>query len=314
MRCRSIFSFLCIVILFPYVVTVFINGTEMKQWQAPYVNFEKNGEQKQVLWEEYVIGVLAKEISPDCEQEFLKAQTVILRTALYQEMEMLGENRVSQEYFTKKQLKERWGNHFEEYYEKLGKVIHETRWEVLRYQGEYAMLPFHQSSTGMTRSFLESWGRDDYPYLVSKECENDKNAEGAIHRYQFSYQEIQKKLQSELKAVDEERANEPLSYADFSIIKKDSAGYVTEISVRGTIFSGEHFRQILKLASSSFSFQEKEDGNLVITTSGTGHGLGLSQWTANEMAKNGKSYIEVLQFFYEGTNLERMEEIFHDFE
>lgn len=314
MRYRSFFSFVCIVILLPYVVTVFINGTNMKQISAVYVNYENSESRQQVLWEEYFIGVLAKEIPVESEMDFLKAQAVILRTGLYQEMELNGDNQVSQDYFTKNQLKEKWGSNFAEYYQKYGKAIRETRHEVLRFQGKYALLPFHQSNTGMTRNFSEGWNMDEYPYLISKNCESDKMSEGSLHRYEMSYQEIQKLLQAEMVAQAEELVNLPLSYADFSVMKKDSAGYVTEICVRGTTFSGERFRTLLGLASSAFSFQDGGDKGLVITTAGNGHGLGLSQWTANEMAKNGSTYEEILQYFYEGTDLENVEEIFRDFE
>ena len=59
-------------------------------------------------------------------------------------------------------------------------------------------------------------------------------------------------------------------------------------------------RQALSLPSSCFSFSDGGEG-LVITVTGNGHGLGMSQWTANEMAKAGNTYDQILQFFFEGT-------------
>ena len=67
-----------------------------------------------------------------------------------------------------------------------------------------------------------------------------------------------------------------------------------------TICTGDQFRDALKLPSSSFSFYESPHG-LKIATVGKGHGFGMSQWTAQEMAKDGKNYEEILQYFYEGT-------------
>ena len=135
-----------------------------------------------------------------------------------------------------------------------------------------------------------------------------------IQLFEFTYQEVQKKCQSYLVAVAEENAKKTYTFEDFEIVKVDSAGYVTEICVRGTTFSGEAFRQILGLASSAFSLQNDSEEKLAITTAGNGHGVGLSQWSAGEMAKSGKSYIEILQFFYEGTSLEDGGEIFSNFE
>lgn len=82
----------------------------------------------------------------------------------------------------------------------------------------------------------------------------------------------------------------------------DAAGYVKELRIGKTICTGDQFRDALGLASSDFSLQEQE-GKLRITTTGNGHGMGMSQWTANEMAKEGRSYEEILQFFFAGTEL-----------
>jgi stage II sporulation protein D len=92
------------------------------------------------------------------------------------------------------------------------------------------------------------------------------------------------------------------------IQEKDSAGYVSKFRIGNTVCSGDEFRDALSLASSAFSIQE-ESGGLKITTMGKGHGLGMSQWTANELAKNGQNYKEILEFFFEGTTITNSEEI-----
>lgn len=313
-KVKSLLSFLCILILLPYIITVFVNGSKIADQngqQATYVYYVNGEQSHQVLWEEYFIGVLAKEIAADAELEAVKAQAVILRTTIYKEMEG---NQVDISYFSLEELKNKWGIHFAEYYEKYQKAVTETENEVLRFNGDYALLPFHQSSCGMTRNASEVWESQEYPYLAAKECPLDKEADLEMHSYRISYQEIQEKLQADFVAVDEEMAAQPLTFEDFEIVKVDSAGYVTEICVRGTTFSGEAFRQILGLASSAFSLQNDSEEKLAITTAGNGHGVGLSQWSAGEMAKSGKSYIEILQFFYEGTSLEDGGEIFSNFE
>ena len=80
------------------------------------------------------------------------------------------------------------------------------------------------------------------------------------------------------------------------------------LRIGNTVCSGDEFRDALSLASSAFSIQE-ESGGLKITTMGKGHGLGMSQWTANELAKNGQNYKEILEFFFEGTTITNSEEI-----
>ena len=198
-------------------------------------------------------------------------------------------------------------------YKKLKKAMDETGNQVLYYNDTYAMVPFHQASNGKTRSGQEVLGNEDCPYLAVKECPKDKEAEDEMHVYNMEYKEIQAKCQPFLVAVDKENAEKTYSFSDFEIQAYDSAGYVSQMRIGDTVCSGEQFREALSLASSAFSLQEA-DGGLRITTMGKGHGLGMSQWTANEMAKEGKSCEEILQNFFEGTNLTDGGEIFSKIE
>ena len=144
---------------------------------------------------------------------------------------------------------------------------------------------------------------------ILTECLEDVKAEDEMHVYQFSYDEIKKKCRSFLEAAEgEAEAKKALKFEDFEIQEKDSAGYVSKFRIGNTVCSGDEFRDALSLASSAFSIQE-ESGGLKITTMGKGHGLGMSQWTANELAKNGQNYKEILEFFFEGTTITNSEEI-----
>ena len=104
-----------------------------------------------------------------------------------------------------------------------------------------------------------------------------------------------------------------LSVAGVQILSHDSAGYVTEVQIGEEKCSGDEFRDTYELASGCFELQEF-DGKTRAVTKGVGHGLGMSQYTANEMAKEGKSYKEILQFFYEGTEMKEVAEILWDTE
>ena len=114
---------------------------------------------------------------------------------------------------------------------------------------------------------------------------------------------------TEILEVPKEEAERKLQYEDFIIEEKEESGYVRRVKICGTSMSGEQFRNFLGLASSAFEFQKGEEDRLKIVTMGNGHGLGLSQWTAQEMAKEGKSCEEILNYFFEGTKIEEKEEI-----
>ena len=102
-----------------------------------------------------------------------------------------------------------------------------------------------------------------------------------------------------------------LEISNAEVTKRDGAGYVVELKVGELVQSGEKFREEHGLASSSFELQSFSEVTRVICK-GVGHGLGLSQYTANEMAKEGKNYQEILQYFYEGTSLQEVAEILWD--
>ncbi len=376
-KLKNFGSFCLIMLLLPYVVTVFVHGKDFESAgnkEKVFVNVKKTKETAsfarlesvpdsietsaaenvagtwnettvhdgrkeemeiiQVPWEEYFVGILGKEVTADSEMEFLKAQAVLLRTKLYQELDaqtdtgaenpdVQGSNPenpenndqtetekkipekkiLDEQYLTRQELEEKAGSSEKEsYYNRLVQAMQETENQVLFYQDTYALVPFHQSSNGMTRSSQEVLGVDTAPYLAVRECPLDKDADDEMQIATFEYKDVQSKCQSFLVAVAEEDANKIYGISDFEIISYDSAGYVQQMRIGDTICTGDQFRDALSLPSSAFSIKDAE-GKLKITTMGKGHGLGLSQWTAQQMAKSGNNYEEILQFFFEGTTL-----------
>lgn len=321
-KVKTICSFLIILILLPYIVAVFVNGGDMEvigKSNGAYVQVKKtvkDGEEQviQVPWEEYFIGVLAKEMPETYEEEALKAQAIVIRTNLYKTLDENGDNLLKESYLCGKDLEKRWGaDQYDSHYKKLKKAMDDTKGQVLYYNDTYALVPFHQSSNGKTRSGQEVLGTEEYPYLTVRECPDDKAADEEMHVYTFDYKEIQAACQAFLVAVDKENAEKTYNFSDFEIQEYDSAGYVSKMRIGETICTGDQFRDALSLASSAFSLQDK-DGAMRITTTGRGHGLGMSQWTANEMAKEGKSCEEILQNFFEGTKITDGGEIFSKIE
>ena len=225
--------------------------------------------------DDYCIGALAKEVSSAYEDEMLRVQAVIVRTTIYQNAEeILSQENVEEEYHLDKNTS---------WYQRLRRAWNSTEGQVLMYGEELALLPFHYLSNGKTRNGAEALQSEAYPYLKVRECLVDIEAE----------EQLQTKM---------------ISITDAEIVKTDSAGYVLQVKVGEEIQSGEQFRAAHGLASSCFEFQIFETATRV-TTKGVGHGLGLSQYSANEMAKEGKTYQEILQHFYEGTTLQEVAEV-----
>ena len=239
---KRILAVMTILVLLPYIVTVFING---KAVNADAVS----------LLDTYCLGMLAKEVSSDYEDEMLKVQAVIVRTTVYQNIdEIVAEEIESLD------VDPAWRR-------RLEKAWKETEGQVLMYENELALLPYHYLSNGKTRSGEEVLQSSSYPYLKVRECLAD--------------------LESE-----EQLAIKMLDITGAEVVKKDSAGYVVEVKVGEMVQSGEKFREEHGLASSSFELQSFSEVTRVISQ-GIGHGLGLSQYSANEMAKEGKTYQEI---------------------
>lgn len=292
-KIKLFFAFLIILFLLPYIISVFINGKNAVQGA--------DSDNASV----YLAEMLAGETDGGCEIEALKAQAVVLRTELYRTEK--EKQTLLDKCLTQTQMKKKWGTKYEENLKKCQQAVQETKGIVLWYHETFAWAPFHQSSNGKTRDVQEVLGNADYPYITAKECPLDKAAEDEIQVHLIEYKEIQKRCREFLVAEEQKKAENGYGYEDFEIQEWDSSGYVRKMRIGETICTGDQFRDALKLPSSSFSFYEGPHG-LKIATVGKGHGFGMSQWTAQEMAKDGKNYEEILQYFYEGTELHHIDE------
>lgn len=292
-KIKSFFAFLIILFLLPYIISVFINGKNAVQGA--------DSDNASV----YLAEMLAGETDGGYEIEALKAQAVVLRTELYRTEK--EKQTLLDKCLTQTQMKKKWGTKYEENLKKCQQAAQETKGIVLWYHETFAWAPFHQSSNGKTRDVQEVLGNADYPYITAKECPLDKAAEDEIQVHLIEYKEIQKRCREFLVAEEQKKAENGYGYEDFEIQEWDSSGYVRKMRIGETICTGDQFRDALKLPSSSFSFYEGPHG-LKIATVGKGHGFGMSQWTAQEMAKDGKNYEEILQYFYEGTELHHLDE------
>ena len=180
-------------------------------------------------------------------------------------------------------MRQQWGSSYSGHYRKMQNAWNDTEGQVVMYGENLANTPFTRLTNGNTRDGKEVLGSEDYPYLKIKDCPLDIEAAEQIQTV----------------TVDD---------MDAEVTAMDTAGYVTSVRVGQETVNGEEFRQTYGLASSCFILQ-KYDGKLRITTRGVGHGLGLSQYTANEMAKEGKDVSEILQYFFEGTEIKEVAEI-----
>lgn len=316
-------ALLCILILLPYIMTIFIRGadeTEIADTGAAYIQVAKKTEKGKeevvtMSWTDYMTGILADEIPENFEPEAMKAQAVLIRTQLYRMAEETEDDVFTLNCLSREEMEKKWGIvDFVETYDKYIRAVTETDDYVLLYEDSYAWTPFHYSSCGRTRSAREVMGTDAYPYIAVRECPADKEADGEISAVTVSFEKVQECCRDFLVAVsDGEQAAEGFSYEDFEICERDESGYVRKLRIGSTYCSGDQFRDAMGLESSAFEFSQPETGEkennsdssdmLKITVTGKGHGLGMSLWTADAMAKEGAAWEEILEYFFDGTQI-----------
>ena len=317
-KMKSAAAFLVVIILLPYIISVFVNGADAASGEGSvfYVKVKVPDTEEadgiaEIGWTDCLAGILAKEVPEDFGEEAMKAQAVVIRTQIYRELESSGDKILTLERMTLEEMKKQWGQEKAlDYYNKYIRAVEQTDDTVLMYGDGYAWTPFHQSSSGMTRSAAEVMGTEEFPYVAVRECPDDKEADNEIQVFTFSYEEIQAACRDFLVAADDgEQAEKGYTFADFEIQEYDSAGYVSRLRIGDTVCTGDQFRDALDLPSSCFSFSELREGKagsgIKITTAGNGHGLGMSLWTAEKMDEDGSTYEEILSFFFEGTGLRK---------
>jgi stage II sporulation protein D len=262
---------------------------------------------EKVPLEEYVRGVVASEMPYDFELEALKAQAMAARTYMIRRMvdkdfsdtpkgADVRDDAGHQVYQNEAELREKWGYSYEERISRINRAVNETRGLVITYEGRPIDATFFSTSNGFTENSEDYWGQK-IPYLRSVESPWDKTSPRYKDQMQFSLAEFQDKLGIELAMP----ASPGQPFAE--IVSRTEGNRVKEVKIGDKTFTGRQIRELLGLPSSDFSWQVEGDA-VVITTTGYGHGVGLSQFGANGMAKEGKKAEEIVKYYYQGVEVE----------
>ena len=168
---------------------------------------------------------------------------------------------------------------------------------VLESGGSPIVAAFCSMSTGKTESAENVWGAS-VPYLVSVDSSADTTAPRYLETADFTAQELQTQLAGLLPDADWDTA--PADW--FHIVSTTDAGTVQTLTVCGQTCTGQEVRDALALRSAAFTVA-CADGKFTFTTRGFGHGVGMSQYGANAMAKDGADWQEILMHYYPETEI-----------
>lgn len=257
--------------------------------------------------EEYLVGVVAAEMPASFELEALKAQAVVARTYTVTQMLAFGGKGCSKhpgaDICTDSTHCQAWEStehslgkwpvaEANTYLNKLRQAVRQTAGEVALHNGRTIDAVFHAHCGGHTENSEDVW-TTALPYLRGRSCPYCSDTRWSKTEHTFSGAEFAQKILPYVSAVPVSSAGRPL--LDAAV--RTSSGRIRQLSIAGETVSGRDFRSALKLPSTNVTWQVSGD-NVIFTAKGYGHGVGLCQYGADGMARAGKTYTEIIGYYY----------------
>ena len=267
------------------------------------------GKTAELTMRDYLIGVVAAEMPVKFQPEALKAQAVAARTYAMRSMlagtkhaaegaDVCSDPACCQAWLSGDELKKNWGGDYEADIKKITDAVVSTDGQYLISGGEPILAAFHSSSGGYTDSSAEVWGAEE-PYLVSVSSpESDKNVPNFVTTMTAGRLDFRDTLLSAHPEADFTGKPETwIGDAD-----RDGSGRVRTVKLGGVAVTGEELRSLFGLRSTNFTLSYG-DGAFTFTVTGSGHGVGMSQYGAQTMALAGSGYADILTHYYPGAVL-----------
>lgn len=263
---------------------------------------------EELVLEEYVKGVVAAEMPGEFHIEALKAQAIAARTYALSRALRYEEGHPDhqdaplctgihcQAYLSYEDLEDMKGSSWiENYWEKIEEAVKSTEGLIIYYKGEITESLYHSTSGGMTEDAVNVFATDS-PYLKSVISPYEEEAPKYRTIVNLTGEEFISKIMKEYPQVE-------ISKEDFwekiKLIEKTTSGRIKTLAINDTIIEGRNIRELFELNSTNFTITYDKKLNLIeIITYGYGHGVGMSQWGANGMAKKGSDYEEILKHYY----------------
>ncbi|WP_042463418.1 stage II sporulation protein D [Neobacillus dielmonensis] len=257
---------------------------------------------EKVDMENYLVGVVAAEMPADFNEEALKAQALTARTYIVNRLinkdtmgapegSQVTDTQIHQVYMNDAEQRAKWGTDYDWKKKKIIEAVRSTSGQILTYEGKPINALFFSTSNGFTENSEDYWS-GSFPYLKSVASPWDKNSPKFNNQKVLTVKEFESRLG--VKIGSSNKIGE--------ITERTAGKRVAKVNFSGKVLTGRDIREKLDLKSSDFSWQRKGD-NIVITTKGFGHGVGMSQYGANGMAEEGKSYQDIVKYYYKGVEV-----------
>jgi len=248
--------------------------------------------------EEYIKGVVAGEMGSSWEIEALKAQAVAARTYAIFQMKNGAKQKPLRYHLTSSVLHQVYKG--VSIADSIKRAVDETRGEVILYEGKPIIAYYHSTSGGMTEDASEVFSKE-YPYLKPVETTSELSP---YHLWERKIPISEIENTTGLKGIKE-----------IQIDSHTVSGRVRDLKIilteTETLYPAKDLRKNIgwdRLPSTMITNISRVEDAFIIEGKGYGHGVGMCQWTALDMAKRGMNYREILSFFYPGTTIEVYED------
>jgi stage II sporulation protein D len=277
----------------------------------PYIGLydEKQGITLTLPAEDYVLGTVAAEMPALFCVEALKAQAVACRTWLAMRMQTSGcpshpESDVCSSYLccqawqNNDELRAKWGDDYIKHFSVIRKAVDDTRGEIMTYNGKAVTAFYHSISGGKTADAVTVFGIYE-PYLVSVDSPGEQVAGRFYNSVEYGFDELYKKVRSAYPDV----ILTPGSISEqLRVLQRDHTGRVSQFMLGNRTISGVQARKLFGIGSANFDIEIK-GLHIRFNAIGHGHGVGMSQYGANAMAKEEYGYREILTHYYTGVTI-----------
>ena len=283
--------------------------------QAPTVDSQttlrllmEDGTVETLTMAEYLPGVVAAEMPASFELEALKAQAVAARTyalsrctassSAHPDADLCTDFSCCQAYLTDGEMDTNWGENAAAYQQKIDDAVTATDGLAILYEGEPIRAVFFSSASGRTNSAVEVWG-SQVPYLSGVETPEGDEVPNFRTTVTMTPEEFRTAFLAQYPEAD--LSATPGEW--FGAPEYTSSGGVAAITIGGVRVTGPDLRTLLGLRSANFSVAASE-ASISFSVTGYGHGVGMSQYGANAMAKSGSTFEEILTHYYTGVSVD----------
>lgn len=289
-----------------------IEVDETTSTEAVMVNvlIEEDNTIESIMLEDYVLAVALKEIPWNFQDEAIKAQMIAARTYIMYRLNQRDSS--DRQYDVTNSTRHQVFDKIDETmlseqqklrYEQLKALLATTKGKVLTYDGELIDALYFSTSNGKTEAGRDYFGTE-YPYLQSVSSKWDTVISTSYEKqFEFSYSEFLSRLQK-ASLLDKQQKDKDIK---INLIARTDSNRIKTLKVNNSLMTAKQFREALGIASTDFTWSlDNKNSMITIHTKGYGHGVGMSQWGAEGMAREGYNYEQILNHYYTKIEIESL--------